>query len=99
VRELRPDWACRDKLSYQSLSAGAVVEIPTRNSRSTVMPGNLPRPNYDYDLSAAAEEALEVARLTPPGPAKVEALKKAGLLRRAADERGVVFARRGRPPK
>jgi hypothetical protein len=34
-----------------------------------------------------------------PGPAKTEALKKAGLLRNAADASGISFARRGRPPK
>jgi hypothetical protein len=53
----------------------------------------------ERDLDAEAVEALEVARSMPNGPEKVEALKKAGLLRNAADARGIVFARRGRPPK
>jgi hypothetical protein len=35
----------------------------------------------------------------PPGKEKSEALKEAGLLRNAADIRGVSFAKRGRPPK
>jgi hypothetical protein len=35
----------------------------------------------------------------PPGPDKTDALKKAGLLRNAADINGLFFARRGRPPK
>ena len=53
----------------------------------------------DQDLDADADEALEAARAMPPGPEKTEALKKAGLLRVAADARKIAFARRGRPPK
>ena len=53
----------------------------------------------DRDLDAEAEAALEAARLMPPGPGKTEALKKAGLLRKAADANGIVFAPRGRRPK
>jgi hypothetical protein len=53
----------------------------------------------ERDLEAEAVEALEIARAMPNGPEKAEALKKAGLLRTAADARGIVFARRGRPPK
>ena len=51
----------------------------------------------DWDVKAT--EALEAARLMPPGPEKSEALKKAGMLRNAADIRGLFFAKRGRPPK
>ena len=51
------------------------------------------------DLDAEATDALEAARLMPPGPDKTDALKKAGLLRNAADVNGLFFARRGRPPK
>ena len=51
------------------------------------------------DLDADAEEALEVARSMPSGPEKTEALKKAGLLRKAADAQGISFAKRGRPRK
>jgi hypothetical protein len=51
------------------------------------------------DLDAEATDALEAARLMPPGPDKTDALKKAGLLRNAADVNGLSFARRGRPPK
>jgi hypothetical protein len=55
---------------------------------------------YDTeDPDASAVEALEAARAMPNGPARTEALKKAGLLRRQADLRGVVFATRGRPRK
>ena len=51
------------------------------------------------DLEAEADEALEAARLMPSGQAKVEALKRAGLLRKAADAEGISFAKRGRPRK
>jgi hypothetical protein len=53
----------------------------------------------DPDWDAKATEALEIARSMPPGKEKSEALKEAGLLRNAADIRGVFFAKRGRPPK
>lgn len=53
----------------------------------------------DRDLDAKADEALEAARSMPSGPEKTEALKKAGLLRNAADAGGVTFAKRGRPKK
>jgi hypothetical protein len=49
------------------------------------------------DLVAEADEALETARSMPSGPEKMEALKKAGLLRREADAGGISFAKRGRP--
>jgi hypothetical protein len=51
------------------------------------------------DLDAEATDALEAARLMPPGPEKTEALKVAGRLRNAADINGLFFAKRGRPPK
>ena len=51
------------------------------------------------ELDAQADEALATARAMPSGPEKNEALKKAGLLRRAADAGGVSFAKRGRPRK
>jgi hypothetical protein len=46
------------------------------------------------DLDTEADEALEAARSLPSGPEKVEALKKAGLLRKAADAEGISFAKR-----
>ena len=51
------------------------------------------------DLDAEAEEALEAARSMPSGPEKAAALKAAGLLRKAADAQGIIFAKRGRPRK
>ena len=59
------------------------------------MAGDLP----NRDLDAEADEALEAARNMPSGQEKVDALKRAGLLRNAADARGISFARRGRPRK
>jgi hypothetical protein len=59
----------------------------------------------DYSSSDAADpetlamEALERARMMPAGQEKMDALKKAGILRNAADIRGLFFAKRGRPPK
>lgn len=51
----------------------------------------------DWDIRAA--DALERARMLPPGPERNEALKRASLLRCTADARGLTFAKRGRPPK
>jgi hypothetical protein len=51
----------------------------------------------DWDNLAA--DALELARLMPPGPERNEALKLASLLRCTADARGLIFAKRGRPRK
>jgi hypothetical protein len=51
------------------------------------------------DLDAAALTALEEARAMPPGPERTEAMKRAGILRKAADSQGLSFAKRGRPAK
>jgi hypothetical protein len=56
-----------------------------------------PRPKTDMEADALA--ALEEARAMPSGPERAEALKKAGILQNVADLRGVLFAKRGRPPK
>jgi hypothetical protein len=56
-----------------------------------------PRPRLDLEAEAMA--ALEVARTMPPGPERTEAMKKAGILRNAADLQGVFLAKRGRPAK
>jgi len=55
------------------------------------------RSELDLDFEALA--ALEEARGLPHGPERTEALKRAGLLRKAADSQGIVFAKRGRPAK
>jgi hypothetical protein len=51
-----------------------------------------------HDWDARASEALDSARLLPHGPARSEAMKKAGLLRNAADARAA-FDRTLQEPK
>lgn len=48
---------------------------------------------------ARAVDALEEAREMPRGPERTQALKAAGMLRYAADSRGLIFAKKGRPRK
>ena len=63
------------------------------------MPHEKKDPRPKLDLEAEALAALEEARTMPPGPERTEAMKKAGILRNAADLQGIVFAKRGRPAK
>jgi hypothetical protein len=56
-------------------------------------------PHSKLDLDAEAQIALEQARRMKPGPARTEAMKRAGALRNAADLQGLTFAKRGRPAK
>jgi hypothetical protein len=63
-----------------------------------------PRPEKKYlppdiDLDALAQLALSEARAMPPGPQRSEAMKRAGILRNAADKQGLAFAKVGRPAK
>jgi hypothetical protein len=51
------------------------------------------------DWDNLATDALELARLMPPGPERNEALKLASQLRCTADARGLIFTKRGRPRK
>jgi hypothetical protein len=46
------------------------------------------------DLEAEALAALEEARAKAPGPERIEALKRAGILRNAVDMQGLPFAKR-----
>jgi hypothetical protein len=57
------------------------------------------RAQRPHDFEADADEALQAACNMPPGRDRVEALKLAGRLRKAADVYGVIFAKRGRPSK
>ena len=57
----------------------------------------LVRQNIDLDIQA--QIALNEARAMPAGPEKTEALRRAGMLRNAADVRDFIFAKRGRPRK
>jgi hypothetical protein len=56
-----------------------------------------PRPKLDLETEALS--ALEQARAMEPGPERTEAMKRAGILRNAADLSGLLFGTRGRPPK
>jgi hypothetical protein len=62
-----------------------------------MQPKKTSRRTHDFEVDA--EQALAAARDMPPGPERNEALKKAGQLRNAADVYGLIFAKRGRPPK
>ena len=57
------------------------------------------KPPRTYEVQKAANEALHIARNLAPGAERSEALKKAGLLRKEADQTGLIFAKRGRPAK
>jgi hypothetical protein len=52
-----------------------------------------------HDSAIRADEAFAEAIRLPNGTARSDALKKAGRLRMAADQQGIRFAKRGRPPK
>ena len=57
----------------------------------------IPPPKVDLDAEAVI--ALEQARNMKPGVERTEAMKRAGILRNAADLQGLFFAKRGRPAK
>jgi hypothetical protein len=61
------------------------------------MPQRQVEPLDIHELAMLADEALSDALKLPGGRARGEALKKASMLRIAADKRGIRFARRGRP--
>lgn len=63
------------------------------------MPRRRLTPSNIHDGDARADEALAEALKLPSGPARSEALKKASQLRLAADTKGILFAKRGRPTK
>jgi hypothetical protein len=57
------------------------------------------KPPRIHEIQNAANDALDAARNLAPGRERIEALKKAGALRKAADQTGLIFAKRGRPVK
>ena len=64
------------------------------------MPSQNDLPGFDrITLDSKADEALEDARRLPHGAERREALKTAGMLRKAADQYGIIFATKGRPRK
>jgi hypothetical protein len=66
-------------------------------SKTTMKEAQRAADQIDREILAA--DALELARLLPPGPERNEALKRAGRLRSSLESRGPVFAKRGRPRK
>jgi hypothetical protein len=56
-----------------------------------------PRPKLDLEVQAIT--ALEQARAMPHGPERTEAMKRAGILRNAADLKGLLSAKGERPAK
>jgi hypothetical protein len=81
--------------------AGAflLVFIRLGDVASEAMMKETQRAPDQIDQEILATDALERARLLPPGPERNEALKRASLLRCTVDSRGPVFAKRGRPRK
>ena len=69
--------------------AGEADEMPQRTRQSADV----------HDLDAKAAAALEEARDMAPGPDRTAAMKRAGILRNAADIQGIFFAKRGRPAR
>jgi len=63
------------------------------------MPRLVKEPVDARNLDAEATAALEEARNMPPGPDRTAALKRAGILRKAADLDRPQLAKRGRPRK
>lgn len=63
------------------------------------MPREVKEPVDLRNLDAEATTALEEARNLPPGPDRTKALKKAGMLRKAADLQRPLLPKRGRPRK
>jgi hypothetical protein len=51
------------------------------------------------DLITGAQAALVEARAMPQGPGRTAAMQKTGILRKAADPHGIIYAKRGRFPK
>jgi len=56
-----------------------------------------PRPKIDLEIEALA--ALEAARRMAPGPERTEAMRRAGVLRNAADLQGLLAPKRESPPR
>src|SRR5258708_22834485 len=94
----------RGGLRRFSSPVGASVEhrkdkAGTADVTSAPMSEDKQNPRSKLDLEAEAMAALDEARRMPAGPERTEAMKRAGILRNAADLQGVFFAKRGRPVK
>lgn len=79
--------------------------FPVTDAQSSINPSiefmarPIKNPRPKLNLETEALTALEEARAMAPGPGRTEAMKRAGILRNAADLQGLLFAKRGRPPK
>jgi hypothetical protein len=73
--------------------------MPRQRKRRGAMSMDRQRLPGRLDWDNVAADALELARMMPPGPERNEALKLASQLRCVADARGLIFAKRGRPRK
>jgi hypothetical protein len=73
--------------------------MPRQRKRRGAMSMDTQRRPGRLDWDSVAADALELARMMPPGPERNEALKLASQLRCVADARGLIFAKRGRPRK
>ena len=74
-------------------------DMPRQRKRRGAMSMDKQRLPGRLDWDNVAADALELARMMPPGPERNEALKLASQLRCVADARGLIFAKRGRPRK
>ena len=79
-------------------SAPLRAQLSVRDIREYLMRRKSPAPDFQA-LDEEADQALDAARRLPQGRERTEALKKAGLLRNAADARAVLLPKRGRPAK
>src|SRR5258708_7540281 len=91
-------------LARFSSPAGSSVEhrtdkAGTADVTSAPMSEDKQNPRSKLDLEAEAMAALDEARRMPAGPERTEAMKRAGILRNAADLQGGIFANSGRPVK
>jgi hypothetical protein len=105
VRDRLPETRSCSKIETGNNIAqiGVLLSKASNESRQQelcgVMSKETPRSTDRLDWDILAAYALELARLIPPSLERNEALKLASLLRCAADTRGLIFAKRGRPRK
>jgi len=53
----------------------------------------------ELDLDAEVQAAFDEARAMPQGSERTAAMQKTGILRKAADSHGIIYAKRGRSTK
>jgi hypothetical protein len=80
----RPDAIQRERLAFQRTGLAG-----DRENSMKLTQGNVDR----HDWDARASEALENAKKLPPGSKRIEAIKKAGQLRVAADMKDLLMTK------